>query len=94
MNSATIRIVGPKLNSSVWRSERSPGGSAVTRTRFSSSRPDSSRLFAKVGTSVSKRPARSPSKLVSRLNSPLIVLPWDETSLTLPLRTCSRKKGV
>ena len=60
-NSTTIRIVGPKLNRIVSSSERSPGGSALMTTLFVSSRLDSSRSLAKVGISVSKRLAESPS---------------------------------
>ena len=55
MNSATSRIVGPKLNRIVSSSERLPGGFALTTTSCSSSRFASCSSSAKVGTSVSKR---------------------------------------
>ena len=54
MNSATIRIIGPKLNRIVASSERLPGGSAVTTTSCSSRSWESCSSLAKVGTSVSK----------------------------------------
>ena len=58
-NSSTSRIVGPKLNSSVWSSERSPGGSALITTFCVSSRLESCCRLAKIGISVSKRVAES-----------------------------------
>ena len=49
---------------------------------------------AKVGTSVSKLVALSPLYLTSFLNSPWIVSPLEEISLTLLSRTCVRKVGL
>ena len=93
-NSATSRIVGPKLNRIVWSSERSPGGEALITTPFSSSSSDSCRSFANVGISVSRRLALSSLYFTSCLKSPLTVSPVDEISFTLPLRTSWRKVGL
>ncbi len=49
---------------------------------------------AKVGTSVSKLVALSPLYLTSFLNSPWMVSPLEEISLTLLSRTCVRKVGL
>jgi hypothetical protein len=52
--------------------------------------------LAKVGTSVVKFTVRSasPGGSIARLNSPEIVSPREEISLTLPASSCSRKNGV
>ena len=94
MNSATIRIVGPKENRIVWSSERLLGASALMTTFFSVSSWESWVSSAKVGTSVSKLVALSPLYLTSFLNSPWIVSPLEEISLTLLSRTCVRKVGL
>jgi hypothetical protein len=75
-------------------SERSPGALAFTVTCFCSSSCESCLSLAKVGTSVLKRFALSSLYLTSRRKSPSTVSPLEEISLTLPLRTCSRKTGV
>ena len=71
-------------------------GSALIRTSFSSSSSESWSSLAKVGTSVSNlSEVASPSgSLTSFLNSPVTVSPLEEISLTLSLRTWSRKKGL
>ena len=59
-NSATSRMVGPKLKRIVSSSERSPGGSAFTITSFSSSSSESALSLANDGISVLKSFALSP----------------------------------
>ena len=93
-NSATSRIVGPKLNRIVSSSERSPGGSALITTSCSSSSCDSSSSFANVGISVSRVLALSSLYLTSLLELALTVSPVEEISFTLPLRTSWRKVGL
>ncbi len=94
----TKRSVGPKLKSSVWRSERgSSGGFAFTTTRFEIRRP-SSPSSANAGRSVSNFALGFGSSLApgfryetARLKEPSIVSPRELTSATLPAATCWRK---
>ena len=87
MNSATSRIVGPKLNRIVSSSERLPGAFALTMTSCSSRSWESCRSLAKVGTSVLNFFALSSWYFTSFLNSPWSVSPVEEISLTLSSRS-------
>ena len=63
-------MVGPKENRIVSKSERLPGGSALTVTSRSVSSCESSSSFANVGISVSNLVALSSLYLTSLRNSP------------------------
>ena len=93
-NRATRRMVGPKEKRIVSKSERLPGGSALTVTSRSVSSCESSSSLAKVGISVSNLVALSSLYLTSLRNSPCTVSAVEEISFTLPSRTCFEERRV
>ncbi len=92
-----ISSVGSSEMRKLASSERpAVGGSALISTLFSCRIRESWSALANVGTSVvnSMFGLALPGGSTSRLNSPEIVSPREEISLTLPFSTCSTKVGL